>query len=569
MLWAMAAPVLAGLLLLLQVYILAAALGAVVSATTDYQLLLYHALAVVALIALRAALTWSGERSAIRGSEAIKQSLRLRLFDYLLDMGPQWSRQQVSGELASAILDQVELFDGYLSRYLPAAVAAVFLPLAFAMVLLPLDWVVGLILLFSAPLIPLFMALVGWGAEAASQRHQLELTRLSGRFADRLRGVFTLKLFGRERSETQAIERASTSLSQRNMAVLRIAFLSSAVLEFFAALGVAGIALYVGLSYLGYLELRAQPMSLQLGLFALFMAPEVYNPLRQLAANYHDRAAAKAALGQLAERFNCFAAQPQLTRQQSLIWQSQSQSQAQAQASTALKLKNLSLPGRRSGQTLLADINLELAPGRHVAMMGPSGAGKTSLLETIVGIRQPLSGQIWLAGYSYSACNDGAHARHDASIARQSLHPLLGRKVLLFSQKPFFLPDTIAANLRLVYPQASEQQMLHALAQAQALEFVQASTLGLQTVLGEGGHGLSGGQLHRLALARLFLLDPAVVLLDEPSAHLDHATSVRLIHSLRKFCHNRTLLLATHDPSLAKMLDEVFVLPNQGQANGA
>src|SRR5690606_20779202 len=260
--------------------------------------------AIAGLILARAGLAWLGERAGARAAETIKQRLRLALFDRLLARGPAWSRGQVSGELASAIVDQVEALDGFFSRYLPAAVAAAVLPVAFAAVLLPVDWIAGLLLLVTAPLIPLFMALVGWGAEAASRRHLRAFARLSGFFADRLRGLSTLKLYGRAEAEAQSVALASETVRRRTMAVLRIAFLSSAVLEFFAALGVAGMAVYFGLTYLGFLDLRGSPLTLQAGFFCLLMAPEAYAPLRQFAAHYHDRAAARAAVSQVAAAFD-------------------------------------------------------------------------------------------------------------------------------------------------------------------------------------------------------------------------------------------------------------------------
>src|SRR5690606_21968346 len=225
------------------------------------------------------------ERASARAAERIKQSVRLALFERLLAQGPAWSRTRVSGELASAVVDQVDALDGFFSRYLPAVIAAAVLPPAFAVAVLPFD-------------------LVGWGAEAASRRHLRAFARLSGFFADRLRGLVTLKLYGRAEAEGQAVAAASEALRRRTMAVLRIAFLSSAVLEFFAALGVAGIAVYFGLTYLGFLDLRATPLTLQTGFFCLLMAPEVYAPLRQFAAHYHDRAAARAAVAQIAQVFD-------------------------------------------------------------------------------------------------------------------------------------------------------------------------------------------------------------------------------------------------------------------------
>src|SRR5690606_23615536 len=213
--------------------------------------------------------------------------------------GPFWTRQHPLGELATAVIDHVEALDGYLQRYMAAAMAAVFLPLLFVIAVFGVDWIVGVLLLCTAPLIPLFMALVGWGAESANQKHQRSMQCLSGVFGDRIRGLFTLTLFGQTDREVAAVRQSSVALGQTTMKVLRIAFISSAVLELFAALGVAGVAVYIGLSYLGMLGLSFSGFSLQHGLFCLFIAPEFYQPLRQLAASYHDRAQAKSAVNEL------------------------------------------------------------------------------------------------------------------------------------------------------------------------------------------------------------------------------------------------------------------------------
>ncbi|MFT0532591.1 thiol reductant ABC exporter subunit CydD [Castellaniella hirudinis] len=552
-LWAIAAPLLAGLLLIAQVGLLAQVLGGVVTHTLSAMDSVPWIAAIAGLVLLRAGLAFSGERAASRAAEAIKFRLRQALFAQLLAHGPHWTRQQVSGELAGALVDHIEQLDGFLSRYQASAIAAVCLPLAFAAVLLPLDWLAALILLLTAPLIPVFMALVGWGAEAASRRHQQEMTRLSGVFTDRLRGAFTLRLFGRAADETRAIQAASQRLSQRTLAVLRIAFLSSAVLEFFAALGVAAMALYVGLNYLGFLQFRAEPISLPLGLFALFMAPEVYNPLRQLAANYHDRAAARAAVAQI-DRL--FAGLPDLA-----TTGAHPETGAKPQAASAawtpaadtdgvVRITNLCLPGRTPDRPVLRDFTLQLRAGEHIALTGPSGAGKTTLLETLLGLRGDGTGHIHLLGQS----------RTLSAPAACPPHPGLGDQLAYIGQRPFFLAGSIADNLRLAAPQARDDALLQALDRACALDFVQAGPQGLRTALGEAAYGLSGGQRQRLALARLFLLDPQVIFLDEPTAHLDAATSRRLMQALLPFCRGRTLIMATHDTAAASLLPRTLPL---------
>lgn len=299
-----AAPLIGGVLLVIQAWLLARVLDQAIVQGAARAELATSIVAISALMLARAALAWLGERAGAAAAERIKRQVREALFARLLALGPQWSRQRASGELASAMVEQVEALDAFFAKYLPAMGAAAVLPVAFAVVVLPVDVITGLLLLVSAPLIPLFMALVGWGAEAASRRHLQAFARLSGFFADRLRGLATLKLYGRAEAEEQSVVAASDALRQRTMAVLRIAFLSSAVLEFFAAQGVAGVAVYIGLTYLGFLDVRASVLTLQGGFFCLLLAPEVYGPLRQFAAHYHDRAAARAAVAQIARTFD-------------------------------------------------------------------------------------------------------------------------------------------------------------------------------------------------------------------------------------------------------------------------
>lgn len=548
--WAIAGPLLSGLLLLAQVYLLARVLGGAVAYGMSEALALPSIYTIVALIVVRALIIWSGERAASRGSEKIKVVLQQALFERLLTLGPQWTRQRVSGELASALIEQIEILDGFFVRYVPSVIAALFLPLAFGVALLPVDWIVALVLLITAPLIPVFMALVGWGAEAASRRHQLALTRLSGFFADRLRGAFTLKLFGREQAEIETVRAASDSLSKKTMAVLRIAFLSSAVLEFFAALGVASVALYVGLTYLGYLNLRATALTLPLGLFCLLLTPEVYGPLRQFAANYHDRAAARAAVGQIATVFGALPGVEYLMNRPigpastlaSALTPSIQRTQSVLPAARIVRVQGLTVhvPGRDAA--VLKDVSFCVAAGEKVAFMGPSGTGKTTLLETLMGLHTVSGGMV-----SVDGC--GVVSRPD--VGRRG-------KTILIGQRAFFLPASIADNLRLANARATDQALFQALKGACADRFVAALPLGLATRLGVNGYGLSGGQLHRLALARLFLTDPDLVLLDEPTAHLDAMTRDRLMTSILRFAAGRTLIVATHDPDVAARLDRVL-----------
>ena len=533
MCWAVCAPLLEGVFLIIQAWFLANTLDQAIRLSVPPAQLLDPMLIIAGLIMLRAGINWSGEQAASHASETIKQQIRRQLFAILLAKGPAWSKQHPVGTLTVALLDQVQALDGYLQRYLPALIAAVIMPLAIAVVVLPVDWIVALLFVVSAPAIPFFMALIGMRAEAANQQHQQVLSRLSGVFSDRLRGLFTLSLLGRTEDEVESVRSASAGLSQTTMKVLRIAFLSSAVLELFAALGVAGVAVYIGLSYLGMLGSHFTGFTLQHGLFCLLLAPDVYNPLRKLAASYHDRATAKAAVNELHQLYGQL---PQLSSDLPLkesspivhFYEPEQQRLVQAQRFAVYS------PTRAS---LVQATDFELGRDQHVALMGASGVGKTTFLETLMGLRPHAAGQV-----------------HFSCAPSQ---------VVLIGQQPFIGLGTIAEFLKLVQPEATEAALWSALEQAQAAEFVRNLPLGLETQLGNRGHGVSGGQAHRLALARLFLTDPAVILLDEPTAHLDAHTRDLVIAAILNFAKNRCLILATHDEAVAAQLQQQWVLQDQ------
>ncbi|AOB28596.1 thiol reductant ABC exporter subunit CydD [Bordetella bronchiseptica] len=532
---AAAAPLVGGVLLVIQAWLLARVLDQAIVQGAPRAELATPIVAIAALMLARAALAWLGERAGAAAAERIKRQVREALFARLLALGPQWSRQRASGELASAMVEQVEALDAYFAKYLPAMGAAAVLPVAFAVVVLPVDVIAGLLLLATAPLIPLFMALVGWGAEAASRRHLQAFARLSGFFADRLRGLATLKLYGRAEAEAQSVVAASDALRQRTMAVLRIAFLSSAVLEFFAALGVAGVAVYIGLTYLGFLDVRASVLTLQGGFFCLLLAPEVYGPLRQFAAHYHDRAAARAAVAQIARTFDG------LPTPEAAAAPPAHAAAGRGAARLAASGLTVTQPGRPA--PVLREAALQLDAGAHVALRGASGAGKTTLLELLARLRDG-AGAIALDGMPLADWDEAA----------------LRERVVLIGQRPYLYAGSIGDNIRLARPGASAAQVEEAARRACVMEFAQALPRGLDTPLGSRGHGLSGGQAQRVALARLFLRDPGLILLDEPAAHLDAATQARVLDEILDFARGRTLLLATHADAVARRLPRQWAL---------
>ena len=530
---AITVPLISGMLLIAQALLLSQALGQAIAQGRPVAEVWPQIATFGGLFALRVGLGFIGECAGSRASEQIKRAARESLTARLLTHRPDWIHARSSGALTGAVVDHVEALDGFFSRFLPATIQAGLLPIAFAAAVMPFDWVVGLLFLFTAPMIPLFMALAGWGAQAASDAQADALSRLSGYFGDRLRGLLTLKLFGRMEIEATAMHTATDELRRRTFRVLRIAFLSSAVLEFFAALGVAGVALYVGLNYLDLIGLRAEPLSLQAGLFCLLLAPEVYQPLRSLAAHYHDRAQAKGAIAEIIRQFGEIPA--------SVPAAASPVPGSVDSGPISIQAKGLSLTTPDGRATILAPSDLSIPAGSHVALLGLSGTGKSTLLNAIARLGQA-DGIIFL----------GNRRLHD--IGEHELRRMLA----IVSQRPRLFHGTIADNIRLADPGASAVRVRKAAETALVTAFTDNLPDGLATLVGEGGLGLSGGESQRVALARLYLTDPSVILLDEPTAHLDFRTETAVLDSLIDFAKGRTLVIATHSAAVAARMGSIL-----------
>ena len=519
---AIAAPLVSGALLVVYAALLAQTLGRTIEDGEPLASVWPLIAAMGAIVVLRAVLALIGEQAGTIGAERIKASLRNGLFGHLLAQRHGLEARAASGAVGAALIEQVEGLENFFARYLPAMIAAAILPVAFAIILIPIDWVVALLFIVTAPLIPVFMALAGWGAQAATDRQATALSRLSAHFADRLRGLLTLKLFGREVDAVRDVHAASEALRRRTNAVLRIAFLSSAILEFFAALGVAGVALYVGLTFLGFLGVNPG-LTLTSGLFALIMAPEIYAPLRQLAAHYHDRAAARSALAEI----EAIIADPGALAAPERSMPAEGQSGAMTLSIRCLTVSN--------GENRVLDgLDLDLGPGESLAIMGPSGIGKSTLARAVTRL-VPADGEIKLGGKPLPAWSEAD----------------LRGAVTLIGQKPHIVSGSIADNIALAHPHADRTAIETAARRGLVTAFADALPDGLDTIVGEGGYGLSGGQIQRIGLARLFLTDPGLVILDEPTAHLDPQTQAEVLDEIDAFCTGRTLIVLTHSRAVA------------------
>ncbi|MET0894213.1 MAG: thiol reductant ABC exporter subunit CydD [Pseudoxanthomonas sp.] len=535
--FASACNVLAGWLLIPQSAAIAWALQCVLveQAAPRSVVLALATLLVTGLV--RSALAWLSRSQADAAVVAISLALRGTLARRLFARGPLWMRGQHSGELAELMGTHADAMEAYFGGYWLARIEAVAVPLALLGAVFYVDRVAGMILLVTLPLIPVFMMLVGWGAEAASRRQLQALARMGGHFADRLRGLGVIRLYGRGQAELSGLREAAEGLRVNSLKVLRIAFLSSAVLEFFASLGVAMVAVYLGLSYLGMLDLRGSPLTLAMGVFCLLLAPEYYAPLRRLATHYHDRATALAALDEIeAALGDAQSDEPNAAPADA--------APAQFKWPDSIRAEALSLRPLSARRDVLTGISFELEAGGHLALAGPSGCGKSTLLDALAGWLPPAAGKLRVPP---------------------------GTRIGYAPQQPFLFQGSIADNLRMARPQASAAELRAAAEAAQVMRFANRLPLGLDTLIGERGFGLSGGEARRIALARVFLRDPQLLLLDEPTAFLDPETEAALLAALAVFARGRTLVLATHSAAAMRMAARVLWLPQGvvGTAGGA
>ncbi|MFD3614350.1 thiol reductant ABC exporter subunit CydD [Streptomyces sp. NPDC058676] len=470
----------------------------------------------------RAVVAWLTELSAHRASAAVKSELRGRLLERSVALGPGWLSGQRTGSLVALATRGVDALDDYFSRYLPQLGLAVVVPVAVLARIVTEDWVSAAIIVGTLPLIPVFMMLIGWATQSRMDRQWQLLSRLSGHFLDVVAGLPTLKVFGRAKAQADSIRRITGEYRQATMRTLRIAFISSFALELLATLSVALVAVTIGM------RLVHGDMDLYIGLVILVLAPEAYLPLRQVGAQYHAAAEGLAA----AEEIFSVLETPVPT----------SGSAAVPVGGLSFEGVTVRYPGR-SGDAV-SNVSFAVETGETVALVGPSGAGKSTLLNALLGFVRPSEGRVLAGGV------DLAEADLEQWRARIAWVP----------QRPHLFAGTIAENVRLARPDADDTAVRRSLTDAGALEFVDALPQGADTVLGEDGAGLSAGQRQRLALARAFLADRPVLLLDEPTAALDGATEAEVVEAVRRLAVGRTVLLVVHRPALLSVADRVVRL---------
>lgn len=476
------------------------------------------------LTLLRAALTYLTELSAHQIGERVKDDLRARLSEHLLRLGPRYTQGERSGELANALSQAPEDIAIIFSQYLPALFLAALVPLVILLFVFPLDLLSGVVMLVTAPLIPFFMILIGSIAGALARRQYAALSLMSAHFLDVLQGLTTLKLFNREGAQTEMIRTITERFRQTTLSVVRIAFLSALALEFLATISIAIIAVEIGIRLLyGFI-------SFERALFILIIAPEFYMPLRTLGARFHTgtngAAAAKRvfAILETPAPVRAAAAEPPHLPDYTIRFEAVSYAYGDRPA--------------------LREVSFVIPHGQQTALIGHSGAGKSTVAALLLGFLTPDSGAIAVGG-----------------APLQTLPIAWWRdQVAWLPQKPYLFNDTVLENIRHARPTASDTEV-YAAAQAAALhDFILSLPHGYQTQIGERGGRLSGGQAQRLAIARAFLKDAPVIVLDEPTANLDAETERHIAAALRRLCAGRTVLMIAHRLGTVAQADQIVVL---------
>jgi len=467
------------------------------------------------------------EASGRIGAARAMAELRSRLVRHLLLDRPGALQDERSGELAAAAVQGVDALEAWFARYLPQAVLSLFAPLLILAWVLPRDWEAAAILAVTAPLIVVFMVLIGRLAERSTRRRWRRLSRLSAHFLDLVGGLETLRAHGRAAAQAATVDAAGESYRRETMKTLRIGFLSALVLELLAMLGVALVAVTVGV------QLASGDLGLTAGLTVLLLAPELYMPLRRLGAQFHASADGMAAAERIFEVLDQPAAVAAPSRELP----------APDPRTGALRLAALrfSHPGR--GQTLRG-VELTIEPGETVAVTGPSGGGKSTLLSLLLRLAEPDGGRIECGGVDI----------REVAVSEWR------KRVAWVPQRPTVFAGTIGDNVRLADPGASDGRTMEAIEQAGLLELIHALPDGLATAVGDGGRRLSAGQSQRLALARAFLRDAPLLLLDEPTASLDAETELEIAAAVERLAADRTALIVAHRAELAHRADRTVEL---------
>jgi ATP-binding cassette subfamily C protein CydD len=530
---------------------IAALIVAGVVGTTAGRGLAGDVLGVVAGGFLRAAGAFAADRLAAAGAGRAESSARDAVLAALV-LGDPVDSQVSAGAAVAAVSEQLPRLGDHFHDYQRRAVTACLAPAVILAVIFPASWVAGVLLALATPIIPINMAVTGLGAEAVSRRQMDQVAQLSGQVLERLQAMSTLRALGAVGHQRRVVERAATELAQRTTAVLRVAFLASSALEWVSTFAIGLVAMYVGATLLGYFRVPLLPFHLgaQAGVFVLLLAPAYFAPLRRFAGAYHQRQEALAAaeiLAPLSRRAAGAGAEADVrggpsghgTAATSADTAGRSPAPVSGSApGVALHGVTVRFAGR--ARPALSDVSVSVAPRTVLGIAGPSGSGKSTLLKVAGGWLRPSEGVLLIDGVPAGDSGSG--------------------RALLIGQHPYLFSGTLADNIALGQPGASRSRIWAAIEAAQLTSLLGRLPDGLDTVLGERGSSISGGEAQRVALARAFLSDAGFVLVDEPTAHLDAATESALIEPLARLLRGRTALVASHSAAVLGLADRVIDL---------
>ncbi len=477
------------------------------------------------VIVLRALLTLGGSAAAGMLAIRVKAELRRRFMAKLLALGPAFTQGERSGELALSATEGVEKIDAYFRDYLPGAIHAALVPLLILVVVAPLDLLTFAVLLITAPLIPIFMTLIGMAAGSLARRQFSEMQFLGAHFLDVMQGLTTLKLFNRSKAQTETIRRITDQFREATMRVLRVGFLSALSLELLATLSVAIVAVEIGL------RLLAGGIGFEQALFLLVIAPEFYLPLRNLGAKYHAGTEGKAAAERIFEVLDTPI--PNTVGARYIV-----------PLHDKVRIHFDDVHFAYDDRPVLDRLRFTIEPGQRVALVGASGSGKSTTANLLLRFIAPTSGRILIGATDLQ------------TISSEAWRAQIG----WVSQRPYLFHTTIAENIRLGKPNASVSEVIDAAKAASAHEFIQALPQGYETICGERGLKLSGGQAQRIAIARAFLRDAPLLILDEATANLDPETEAEIDAAIARLMLGRTVLMIAHRLNTVVDADQIIVL---------
>ena len=503
---------------LAQAVTLAAAITRVFLGGADFHDISKLLVLLAGLTVLRAALVYLQETAAARASAVVKSQLRQGLLHRVVAAGPSWLSDHRTGEITQLATRGVDALDPYFSRYLPqVALTAIISPL-FVVVVWATDWISGVVLLLTLPVVLLFMVLAGASAQRRADDQWRTLARMSNHFLDIVDGLTTLRVFGRARAQRRAVQSVTHEYRRTTMGVLRLSFLSSFVLDLFATLSVAVVAVQVGLRLIG------GSIELEVALIVLLLAPEAFQPLRTLGASYHAAAEGKSVSGKILDLLEDPAPQPT--------------GRMACAPAVFVSVDHVSVRRADGATCAPSPTSFELSRSELVALVGPSGCGKSTLLGVMLGFVPPTAGAVWM---------------DDVSVAQAERQSWLGH-IAWMPQRPTLVADTVADNVRLGAPDATDDDVASAMAAACC------EGLDPRRRIAQNGADLSAGERQRIALARCFLRTErgaSLLLLDEPTAHLDAPTEQRVLAAIRRLSVGRFVLMVAHRPASISFADRI------------